>query len=292
MICNVMGTRQRARRIYRQYWVYPLRRLRTLLAWRRLSFAGVPVVMGNAMPKSGSKLLVQILNGFKSLAPLVESSLSPIRTNTANGRTRSPGEVESDLRHLRPGDFSLGYLHATPANQALLSQPGWASFFLYRDPRDLLVSHVFYATDINPNHGMHDYYQGLSMEQRLQTAITGIHQDGLNLPSVRTRYERILSWLDTPRVLPVRYEDLILERESTLEAMLQHFENAGYALSLEREKAIRLLSEAIDPQRSPTFRKGKVGNWREHFSVENKKLFKEVAGELLIRLGYEQDNDW
>ncbi len=48
----------------------------------------------------------------------------------------------------------------------------------------------------------------------------------------------------------------------------------------------------IDPHRSPTFRKGKIGGWRESFTDEHKHLFKEIAGDLLIRLGYEADFDW
>jgi hypothetical protein len=271
---------------------YPLKRWRTLLAWRRWNFTDVPVVIGNAMPKSGSKLLMQILHGFTRIAPLVDPGFGPIRTVTVNGRTRLPEEIQADLRRLQPGNITLSYLHATPENQAFLNRPNWASFFIYRDPRDLLVSHVFYATDLNPNHAMHAYYQGISMDERLNTAITGIQRDGLSLPSVRTRYERILGWLEVPCVMSLRFESLILEREKTIQAMLHHFEAAGYTLTIPHAEAERRLAAAIDPKKSPTFRKGKVGNWQEYFTPHHKRLFKEVAGDLLVRLGYEQDNDW
>jgi len=36
----------------------------------------------------------------------------------------------------------------------------------------------------------------------------------------------------------------------------------------------------------------KPEGWRTSFTPENKALFKEVAGDLLIQLGYEKDNDW
>ena len=32
--------------------------------------------------------------------------------------------------------------------------------------------------------------------------------------------------------------------------------------------------------------------WREFFTDEHKKLFKDVAGDLVVRLGYEKTNDW
>ena len=54
---------------------------------------------------------------------------------------------------------------------------------------------------------------------------------------------------------------------------------------------------AIEPQRtwsqdSSTFRKGTIGDWRNHFTEEHKAAFKEVAEAELIKLGYEKDYDW
>ncbi len=41
-----------------------------------------------------------------------------------------------------------------------------------------------------------------------------------------------------------------------------------------------------------TFREGKIDSWKKHYSAENKALFKEIAGDLLIKLGYEKNNNW
>ena len=43
---------------------------------------------------------------------------------------------------------------------------------------------------------------------------------------------------------------------------------------------------------SSFYRKGVAGDWRNHFTEEDRRVFKEEAGELLIRLGYERDLDW
>jgi len=43
---------------------------------------------------------------------------------------------------------------------------------------------------------------------------------------------------------------------------------------------------------SSFYRKGVAGDWKNHFSKEDRRVFKEEAGELLIRLGYEDDLDW
>jgi hypothetical protein len=52
------------------------------------------------------------------------------------------------------------------------------------------------------------------------------------------------------------------------------------------------MAAAIDPGRSYTFRAGKTGEWRKHFSADHKNKFKEIAGDLLVRLGYEEDQGW
>lgn len=40
------------------------------------------------------------------------------------------------------------------------------------------------------------------------------------------------------------------------------------------------------------YRKGKRGDWRNHFSENHKLVFKQKYGDLLIKLGYETDLNW
>jgi hypothetical protein len=40
------------------------------------------------------------------------------------------------------------------------------------------------------------------------------------------------------------------------------------------------------------FRKGITGDWKNYMKPEHIARFKEVAGQQLIELGYEQDMDW
>jgi len=52
------------------------------------------------------------------------------------------------------------------------------------------------------------------------------------------------------------------------------------------------LSNSIDPKKSPTFRSGTSGAWKNQFSQQHKSIFKRLSGDLLIRLGYEKDQNW
>ena len=38
--------------------------------------------------------------------------------------------------------------------------------------------------------------------------------------------------------------------------------------------------------------KGKAGNWRNMFTRQDQQVFKETAGEMLIKWGYEKDLSW
>ncbi len=40
------------------------------------------------------------------------------------------------------------------------------------------------------------------------------------------------------------------------------------------------------------FRKGRAGDWKNHFTDEHKALFKELYPDILAKLGYETSNDW
>jgi sulfotransferase 6B1 len=270
--------------------------LQAIARWQRLSFHEAPPIFGNSKPKSGSHLLLQILNGFARIMPYRYVAADPIRTIAKDGRRKTKEEVLGELVNLSSGVIGWGYVEATPENVAFLCKPDRVNYFIYRDPRDMLVSQVFFATDMHEEHGMHEYYNSLpDFGERLKVAITGIDRDRVYMVSVKQRYESVFQWLDASRqqhVLCIRFEDLMNDRNATLNRMLDEVEKTGYKIPTSREKALTVLVEAIQPGKSHTFRSGKTGGWREHFRDEHKKLFKDVAGDLLIGLGYEKNNDW
>src|SRR5690349_18387444 len=276
----------------RRFLREPGKYAQAVLRWRRLSF-DAPPIFGNSKPKSGSHLLLQILNGFTQIMPYKYVEADPVRTIEKKGRRKTEAEVAAELARIPRGVIGWGYVEPTPENIALLCQPHRVNYFIYRDPRDMLVSQVFFATDMNEEHGMHEFYRSLpDMGERLKVAITGIDQDGLYMVNVRQRYASVFEWLDQPNVMCIRFEDLVNHREATLEAMLDEVESIGYHIPTRRKKAMSVLVQAIQPRKSRTFRSGKAGGWREHFTPEYKSLFKDIAGDLLVRLGYEKDNDW
>ena len=284
-----MGISQKIRRTIRPEG----KTLQAVFRWRRLTFNEAPPIFGNSKPKSGSHLLLQILNGFTRIMPYTYVEAEPVRTITKEGRRKTRDEIVSDLGHLPKGVIGWGYVEASPENVAVLCKPGRVNYFLYRDPRDMLVSQVYFATDLYEEHDMHDYYKSMpDFGARLKVAITGIDRNGLHMVNVKQRYEGVFEWLGQRQVLCLRFEDLVANRDATLNAMLDEVEKTGYKIPTPRAEALPVLVEAIRPGKSHTFRSGKTGGWREHFTEEHKELFKDTAGDLLVRLGYEKNNEW
>jgi hypothetical protein len=272
-----------------------LRRLGQMWHYRRLTLDDLPLIFGNSFPKSGTHLLTQVLHGFTRLGPAVDSGLPAIVTFEGDtGRMRDSDEILAELERLEPGDIAYGHLHALPGTMAFLCRDGVVPYFILRDPRDVVVSHVHYVTDMATNHAHHKYYMESlhSFEERLATSIAGLPQLDVPFPDIRARFEPYLSWIDRPEVLTLHFEEFVDDRETAIGRVLDHAVARGFPVRLDRQLAVEILAGEIDPKRSPTYRRGVVGGWREQFTSEHKQLFKQLTGDLLVRLGYEQDERW
>jgi Sulfotransferase domain len=253
---------------------------------------GWPVLLGISFPKSGTNLLRQVLAGFADDYPFADRSFEVFAAFDA--RTGTPRAEEDALRFLhdlRDGDIAAAHLHTWPGVLAEVGTPRYIPYFIYRDPRDVVVSHVFYVTDRSEDHVHHQYYtrELSTFEERLRTSIQGRPDSPTPFPDIRARYEPYLGWLDHPEVLCLPFESFVLDREAALGRVLDHFE-ARIELARPRPDMLKQLSASINPEKSPTFRSGHVGDWKQYFSEENTLLFKQVSGDLLIRLGYETDD--
>jgi hypothetical protein len=272
-----------------------LRRARQTLRYGSLQSS--PRFFANSFPKSGTHLLTQVMHGFTQIGPAVDSGLPAIVTFRGDsGRQRQEAEILGDLQRLLPGDIAYGHLHALPSVETFCCQPGTVTYFILRDPRDVVVSHVHYLTEMASNHIHHHYYQTKlhSFEERLVASIQGVSDGELGphpLPDIRARFEPYLRWLERPETLTVHYEDFITQREKVLGNVFDHAVQRGFAPTQPRSQAIQILSASIDPQRSPTFRSGKIGGWKTAFTPAHQQLFKEITGDLLARLGYEASRD-
>jgi hypothetical protein len=255
--------------------------------------ASLPVLLGISFPKSGTHLLDQILLGFSNVAPYAKRVHSfYAEYEGESGKKREPQQALAWLDSLHPCDVASAHLFARPQAVARVTSPRFAPYFIFRDPRDVVVSHVFYVTDMEARHVHHDYYQSLpDFDSRLKVSILGRPDTNIEFPNIADRFAPYLGWLDQKEVLTIHFEDLIHARAATLASIMDHLLSRT-PLQSTRQLILDSLETSINPKKSPTFRSGKTGEWKKHFTDEHKKIFKEVAGDLLVKLGYEKDGNW
>ncbi|MBL9170721.1 MAG: sulfotransferase domain-containing protein [Verrucomicrobiales bacterium] len=161
---------------------------------------------------------------------------------------------------------------------------------LYRDPRDVLVSH---ARDPLNRVG----WASLTTAQVVARLAEGSEGEFADL------FADANAWLakEPSRVLRFRFEDMKQDIPATVRAILNYI---GLPINEER---LQFLCEAHSFQRQtgrdrgqegPTVRtaymvrKGIAGDWRNHFDVAAADRFRRHCGHYLIEWGYEKDHEW
>jgi hypothetical protein len=254
---------------------------------------GWPALLGISFPKSGTHLLDQILLGFSKVAPFSRRLHSfYAEYEGESGRRRSPEQATAWLDSLGPRDVASAHLFARPEVVERVASIASIPYFIFRDPRDVVVSHVFYVTEMETRHVHHAYYATLpDFDARLRVSILGRPELDIEFPNIAERFAPYMAWLDQPEVTKLHFEDLVHDRIRTLEVILERFLER-VPLPQPRGMILESLEAAINPRRSPTYRSGKTGAWKRYFTAEHTRLFKSVAGNLLQRLGYESSASW
>ena len=111
-------------------------------------------------------------------------------------------------------------------------------------------------------------------------------------PDIGQRFARYRGWLDRNDVFAVKYEDLIGARRRETLADLATFYAAKGNADIDIGMTLDSIEANIDPRQSHTFRQGGAGGWKTAFTPRHKEQMKEVAGRLLIDLGYEESYAW
>src|SRR5512142_1296563 len=172
---------------------------------------GWPILLSISFPKSGTHLLDQILLGFSKVAPFstrLHSFYAEYDGDT--GRKRSEDETHAWLDSLRPLDITSAHLFARPEVVAPVATPAFVPYFSFREPLDVVVSHVFYVTDLEPRHVHHAYYQALpDFHSRLSASILGRPDAGVEFPDIAARFAPYMGSLGPPCVLKLHSEALV-----------------------------------------------------------------------------------
>lgn len=182
----------------------------------------------------------------------------------------------------------------------LSALPPFRGSHMIRDPRDMVVSGYFYHQWTHEAwvHEPDPRYDGRSYQEYLNAVG---REEGL-LEEVRRcafTFESMAQWdYHDPRVFEIRYEDLMRDGEEVFRRLFAHYGLAPEAVEAGLDIARRNSFEARarrrpgEVQEGSVLRSGRPGQWREHFTPAVAARFREVTGDLLVRLGYEDGDAW
>lgn len=254
-------------------------------------YASRPPVLCNSFPKSGTHLLKQILQG---MGPLRDYGAFLASMPSITFRERPPEAIAGKIAHLAPGELAAAHLHFDPAVAAALARRHVVHLFIYRDLRDVAVSEAHYLTHMNRWHRLHRYYRAIPTDlQRITMALKGAGDAVLpyDYPDIAARFDRYHPWLGRDDVLAVKFEDLIgHDRPKAVRRIVRFYLDRCRGGG--EDEAVQRALAGIDPGRSHTYHEGKAGTWREVFTDEHRQLARRIAGQLLIDLGYESNQNW
>jgi len=187
---------------------------------------------------------------FKSRAVLEALHSFYAEYEGQSGIRRAPIQALAWLDSLKPLDIASAHLFARPDVLARVCSPAFVPYFIFRDPRDVVVSHVFYVTDMEARHVHHDHYASLpGFDSRLKVSILGRPDSEAEFPDIAGRFAPYLGWLDHREVLTIHFEDLVNDHASCLNRIMDHF-LARVPLQTPRESILEAL-ESSSIRRNP-----------------------------------------
>jgi len=185
------------------------------------------------------------------------------------------------------------HVRATTETISAIENTELPTIVMWRDLRDQAISRYYHIIN-DPTHIHHNLYRTLSRE------------DGVT-HSVRISATEYADWIKNwmphveqgnGRFMLVRYEDLRADTDAQLVRALEFYgieaPVADRAALLDRAAAVTKSGTNLADRlnRGVTYRAGRIGDWRAHFSQRDVDIFKELCGDLLVKLGYERDQSW
>lgn len=258
------------------------------------SFYGNMPILANSIPKSGTYLLINIL---KELPFIRDWGNFLASTPSFTFKELTTKEVKQKINYFVPHELIGAHLFYDQEVNNYLKNKNIIHFFIYRDPRDIVISEAHYLTEMNRWHYLHRYFKAQpDLESRINLSINGIDKLPGNrvYPDIYQRYSRFLPWIHNEHVFAMKYEDLVLHKrnqifENMYEFLKNHYKNK---FTLSKDYFLELANNGASPKNSHTFRSGKTGTWKKILTTEQKKRLKDLVGNILIDLDYESDMDW
>jgi len=183
---------------------------------------------------------------------------------------------------IKSDEYLQNHIAYTQETSELFRKNNFKVLYIYRDPRDQLVSRAYW---ILAKPEAHPEYQGYTTVSTLITRL---------IPEIELVYKPFMGWMYDNTVCTVRFEDLIGPKgRGDVKVQVGAVKRIAHYLGIPLTQSLLTycLTNLFGGKRE-TFRQGQIGSWRYHFTKEHKQLFKKHGGKLLKELSYEKNNNW
>lgn len=255
-------------------------------------------ILVNSIPKSGTNLLFNIIyaipgtwhSGWEyDMSLAVERHIPEKRLSF----------IQERLLDLSPGCVYTGHISYSPEIAEWLRKNRVKQVFISRDPRDVTVSAYHYIMNVKPRHPYYETFERMGSDsERLLAFIRGFGEgrtkyrwSATSVTNIRLVYEIFMNWATDKNTLAIRFEDLIDTTNHENNKAVVTVRNILEFLEMPCNVQLigDILKEGRKPDKSPTFRRGVSGSWKEEYTEQHIKAFKEVTGDLLDKLNYTWD---
>jgi len=200
-------------------------------------------------------------------------------------------------------------IHAQVVRDAHALYPDAKIIYIVRDGRDVLISERFrnfveeskfltaedkriisdLKTDSAPfSDGRRSIFTETSIRNIAKRWADDLHE--IDSEGVKLYGEKYIS---------LRYEDLLTQPFVEMSRLWKFLSVKKISKTLEKQLLDEMSSNPDEEWQAKRnegiasfLPKGQAGNWQRLFTARDKALFKEVAGEMLVKWGYEQDLNW
>ena len=245
-------------------------------------FAARPIIQ-ISIPKSGTHLLA------KSISQITKKSMLTAfkKMTLIDWYYVAPVEIEKIiLPKISNNYFWVTHLaYNEELEDYFINDLNAIIFFIYRDPRDQVVSFMNYGKRMKWFHGTDSEIITNLLNGKL-----------LNPPAenIVDYYYKYISWIESEGVCAIKFENLVGQKGGGL-LYNQQMQINKIAKHLQKDMTQEQINAIANNLfgGSNTFFKGIIGSWKHCFTNIHKDLFKSCGGtQLLIELGYEQDDTW
>jgi hypothetical protein len=234
-------------------------------------------------PKSGTHLI------GKSLSMIVEAPVTYfLGTDLPNDE-----KIVEYIESIRAKEeFVVGH----PINEGviqLLLERNYKIIFVQRDPRDILMSALHYIRA--GCWGNPPVTQLSDINEQIEDMITGWYTGWRYLDWGFLSFERGVLPIPHDLLFVSHFEDLVGAKGGGSDDRQRQivFDLAAF-LEVESPQTMARVDNIVSQifGNTITFFRGQAGGWKKDFTERHKALFKEHYNDLLIRLGYETDDQW